>query len=330
MLRAIEELPSLPVQYTEDVPEPLFSSSKMIDRDIAHRKEVNGAGDGRVLSYMRVTSQAVEAKVDIPECYRFLNMFESVDASPRTVQHVPGTFTQAELDMFDPIFRAFIQDCYKHGIPGPAEASKTAIASTSAHSNGSRMTPYQFAKQQEDVAGLPQDESFNPYWDIQAWRKWTEHVAAESHDLPSLIADPAAQRDHFTTFPGLRHPHSARGDTAEAFVTEDAEWWLSDECLADADQPGPVSTARPVDAPASSSELLLPQPYIVYYEVQKFKVPPYTATPSYHTQPLQDMMRITAKEVDTTPTHQVKSGTGMLRRPSKWLSRRMQRLRSVV
>lgn len=332
MLRAIEEDSNLPVPKVEDIPKPLFASKKMIDRDIARVTRSNDTSNTRTRSYMPVTSQAIQEKAKIPSCYHYTNTFSKIDATPRTAAHIPGTFTSAELEMFDPVFRAFIQDCYDHGIPGPSEVPKSD-PSTKKHD--SLVTPYQFAKQQQDAALSPQDESFNPYWDIQAWRKWVDHVAVESrsHACSSSVASVGTK---FAAEPACSFQ---LGDSTS---TEDAAWWLSDEFLADTSLPAPnhhpLNSAMTITTRKSGKSVpltssILEQPARV--SIQQFKLPRHADMTSHDLQPLLATMRATVEEGEDTHTTATRgamhgTGKGMLRRPSRWLSRRMMRLRGVV
>jgi hypothetical protein len=239
----------------EDIPLPLFASKKMIDRDAAR---INAGKTSTMRpSYHSTHFEQLPVTPDVEKFWRFKNTCQRIDTEPRTADHPPGIFTDAELAMFDPVFRNFITDCYKHGIPGHKQIptrTKDVLESPYGRHDGDDgpppgcMRPSPPKEEQLSTTLTAVHESSGPYWDFDTWKAWAEDVAVKAKASPATSH--ATGGDYFKGFTGVRPSRLQSTHSASTLISSSsiisADWWLSDEWLLDAGVAvGPYIPASP-------------------------------------------------------------------------------------
>lgn len=220
------------VAQPEDAPMPLFAPQKVIDRDMVRMEGLSV--HRRVASHTRLFQQSSADGSGVPDCWCFNNTCERIDAEPRSTNHPLGVFTEAEMDMFDPVFRDFIKDCYKYGIPGYGEPFKQGPGAGIAPTNPDGYDDHKPSRRKHK-GGPPQllldrhapaayfstvGKLSDPYWDIEGWKKWATGVTAGARttypkdtQVPVLSPTCSAVPEHdpFTDSPKTR---PSRADSA--------------------------------------------------------------------------------------------------------------------
>lgn len=272
VMRELEDIPENPVYVVDNIdhvrdvpaalftpaplfaPAPVLSSRKMIDRDMARllAKQTSTTLQElpRTPNYSRPIQQMDTSCLNWG---RFTNTCERIDEEPKTTGQL-GTFSDAEMSMFDPIFQDFVKKCYEYGVPGYGGAVKVqslaeeleAAGEARSHDDsfgGDHIELLNFTVMRKPLpqSALRHDSPQDPYWDMEAWKKWSLGVAGDAPPPAPAIASPPATppvplRNPFRefNFSKTRPSRAPFEDVVEAIdeaVQESREWWLSDVFL---------------------------------------------------------------------------------------------------
>lgn len=312
-------------QTSQDAPRPLFYPEGMIHRDLARlkSKQPMTANDYAIM-YTPLVSLPFsdDSEEEVPECWRFKNTCEGIDAHPRSGKEELGTFTKVEMDMFDPVFRRFVEDCYDYGIPGSGgEKESPAVVKPERVMNGDGRS----------------SDTEEPYWDEETWKKWAEDVHPGYEIIP---APTTPERVYFTAFPASRPsqviaPTSESSQDPDRAIDDSAAWWLSDPWLEAGDIKAhcPTQTRANLDKPLPALPLFSPHAVKTATTMRIYRVPHRPVPTSSRSssdvsvvfKPLPMSLR-TASDVSPS-TKKVDKGGLLGRRPSKWASLRMKKLK---